>query len=59
MVAEAFKVELIVPMALTISFGLVRLASITPTGRLRSQLGCPLTAQARSNSPKLHCLTRL
>ena len=55
MVAEAFSVELIVPMALTISFGLVRLASITPTGKFRSQLGWPLTAQARSNSPKLHC----
>ena len=38
MVEEARTMELIVPTAVTISFGVSLRASITPTGRLRSQL---------------------
>ena len=59
MVADARTIELMVPTAVTISFGVLRLASITPTGRPRSQFTRPLTAQARSNSPPAHCLIRL
>ena len=59
MVADARTIELMVPTAVTINFGVLRLASITPTGRLRSQFTRPLTAQARSNRPLAHCLIRL